>query len=100
MESNRLLMTQFPKISAIYFGLFQSGYNFFSIERSHEHIALLHDFIGESSSAAFFSKASQDTCDVYSYWPRAYIMEAASFYLDDNNMTFRDVGTFQRKIRR
>lgn len=98
VESNSLLITQIQKISAIYCGLFQSGYNYFSIERSHEHIALLYDFIGESSSAAFFSEASQNTCDVYSYWPRAYIMEAASFYLDDNNMTFRDFGTFHRKI--
>lgn len=98
MDSNSLLMTQIPKISAIYYGLFQSGYNYFSIERSHEHIALLHDFIEEGSSVAFFSEASQNTCDAYSYWPRAYIMEAASFYLNDNNMTFRDFGTFQRKI--
>ena len=98
MDSNRLLMTQIPKISAIYYGLFQSGYNYFSIERSREHIALLHDFIEEGSSVAFFSEASQNTCDVYSYWPRACIMEAASFYLNDNNMTFRDFGAFQRKI--
>lgn len=98
MESSSLLMTQIPKISAIYYGLFQSGYNYFSIERSNEHIALLYDFIGENSSAAFFSDASQNTCDVYSYWPRAYIMEEASFFLDDNNTAFRDFGAFHRKI--
>ncbi len=97
MGSSNLLITQNPKISAIYYGLFQSGYKYASIERSQEHIALLNAFCRESS-AAFFSEASQNTCDVYSYWPRAYIMEAASFYLDDNHMSFRDYESLQGKI--
>lgn len=97
-SSNCLQIKQFPRISAIYYGLFESGYNYFSIERSPEHIASLYDLIGKSSSSAFFSEASQNTCEVYSYWPRAFIMESASFYLDDNNTAFRDFGTFHRKI--
>ena len=97
MGTSNLLITQNPKISAIYYGLFQSGYKYASIERSQAHIALLNAFCGESS-AAFFSEASQNTCNVYSYWPRAYIMEAASFYLDDNHMSFRDYESLQGKI--
>lgn len=93
-----LVLTQFPKISAIYYGLLQSGYAYYSLERSPEHIALLRDYLEESRSAPFFLETSQNTCDVYPYWPRAFILEAASFYIDDNSMSFCNFGAFHDKI--
>ena len=88
----------FPKISAVYYGLLQSGYGFYSIERSAAHIEKLRAFCRPEPSSVFFAKAKQDSCDVYPYWPRAFIMEAATFFLNDGNTGFRDLESFRQKI--
>ena len=98
MKTNSLLLTQFPQIAAVYYGLLQSGYDYYSIERGPEHIASLHDYMGERCSPSFFSEARQDTCDVYPYWPRAFILEAATFYIDDGNTSYYDFRAFQNRI--
>ena len=92
------MIDQFPKISAVYYGLLQSSYDFYTFERSAEHIEKLRAFCRPGSSSGFFAKAKQDTCDVYPYWPRAYIVEAATFFLNDGNTGFRDLDSFRRKI--
>ena len=92
------MIDQLHKISAIYYGLLQSGYGFYSFERSAEHIKRLQALCKHGSSIDFFSKAKQATCDVYPYWPRAFIMEAASFFLNDSNTGFQDLESFRRKI--
>ena len=92
------MIDQFPKISAIYYGLLKSGYGFYSIERSAGHIRELQAFCGSRPSSAFFVKAKQDTCDVYPYWPRAFIMESATFFLNEGNTGYRDLESLRRKI--
>lgn len=92
------MITQLPKISAIYYGLLQSGYDFYTFERSNEHIKELKALCKPERSSAFFSETKQNTCDVYPYWPRAFIMEAASSFLNHGNTGFQDFGIFRRKI--
>ena len=92
------MITQLPKISAIYYGLLQSGYDFYTFERSKEHIEKLKAYCKLKRSSVFFSETKQNTCDVYPYWPRAFIMEAASFVLNDSNTDFLDYETFRQKI--
>ena len=79
------MIVQFPKISAIYYGLLQAGYDFYIPERSAEHIRHIMKYRNRKHQDTFFSGAKQDTCDVYPYWPRAFMMESASFFLNDNN---------------
>ena len=92
------MIIQFPKISAIYYGLLQSGYDFYTFERSADHIKKIQAQLRSELSSAFFSKTRQNTCDVYPYWPRAFIMEAATFFLNDRISDFQDFGVFRQKI--
>ena len=71
---------QIPDISGIYYALLQSGYEFFSVERPPELTAALSSFKGTADVPRFFSLARQDSGGEYPYWPRAYIMEAASLF--------------------
>ena len=92
------VINHFPKISAVYYGLLQSGYPFYTFERSTEHIQELQAHCKTGRYSAFFSEARQSTCDVYPYWPRAFIMEAATFFLNNDNTGFQDFGMFRRRI--
>ena len=47
MEPDEMKIIQIPEISAIYFGLLQSGYDFYSIERSSEHVHALMKLTGK-----------------------------------------------------
>lgn len=92
------MIIQLPKISAIYYGLLQSGYNFYTPERSAEHIRHIETYKSLEHSDVFFFGAKQDTCEVYPYWPRAFILELASFFLSDSITNFLDFDMLQRKI--
>lgn len=89
---------QIPSISAIYYALLQSGYEFFSLERDQCFSNIIKGYVGTDAVPSFFSKVTQNTCDVYPYWPRAYILETASFYLDKDLNGFSDFNSFQRRI--
>ena len=92
------MINQFPKISAIYYGLLQSGYEFYTYGRSTDHIKKLQTHCKPNRSSAFFSQARQNTCDVYPYWPRASIMETATFFLNDSISDYKDFRVFRQKI--
>ena len=98
MEPDEMKIIQIPEISAIYFGLLQSGYDFYSIERSSEHVNALMKFTGKGNVNGFFSGTKQQTCEVYPYWPRAFILEAATFFLNDSRTAYRDMEGLRRRI--
>ena len=98
MISAPFSVIQLPNISAIYYALLQSGYDFYAFDRSPEHIAALHGFLCEEHLPAFFSETRQSTCDVYPFWPRAAILETASFYLDKNISCLINYEHFYHKI--
>ena len=89
---------QLPLISAIYFALLQTGYEFYSIERDRRLNNIIESYAGTAAAPPFFSKVKQNTCEVYPYWPRAFILETAAFYLDKDMDGFRDYDSFQRRI--
>lgn len=91
-------MVCIPEISAIYYGLLQQGYEYYAIERSEEHIQALQQFFHPGQSPGFFSGARQTTCQVYPYWPRAAILETATFYLQRDPARFRDWEGFRQRI--
>lgn len=98
MKPDEMKIIQIPEISAIYYGLLQSGYDFCSIERSSEHVNALTKFTGKGTTNDFFAGTRQQTCEVYPYWPRAFILEAATFFLNDSHTAYKDMEGLQRRI--
>ena len=87
-DTKQITITCIREISAIYFALLQCGYDYYSIERSRNHNGRIQSFIGTEDVPPFFYGIKQDTCEVYPYWPRAAILETASFYLSaDHSLT-------------
>lgn len=76
-------------ISAIYFALLQSGYNYYSFERDAKAVNKLQSFIvSEACEYSFFSETRQNSCEVYPYWPRAALLETAAFFIDLSQARF------------
>ncbi len=97
-HEKQLRITNIPEISAIYFALLQCGYEYYTIERSREHIECLQSFMGMEDVPSFFCEIRQRTCEVYPYWPRAAILETAVFYLLPDHLKFRDYHAFRNRI--
>ena len=99
MEYKKLLISNNIAISAIYFALLQCGYDFYSIELDAPTVNKLGSFImSDSSEYGFFSEVRQNTCEVYPYWPRAAMLETATFYIDLPQACFVDFDAYKSKI--
>lgn len=97
-SENQIRLSSITAISAIYFALLQYGYEYFAPERSQSHITCIRHFAGANDIPSFFAGVKQDTCDVYPYWPRAAILETASFYLLPDFSDFRDYAGLKDRI--
>lgn len=97
-NAKRITISSIPEMSAIYFALLQSGYDYYAMGRSKEHTAGIQGYIGSVDVPAFFSGVKQDTCEVYPYWPRAAFLETASFYLSSDLTNYRDYDAFRCRI--
>ncbi len=98
MHSSNLHITQLPAISAIYFGLLTSGYDYSHFERNDSHVAALNSFRNAMPPHPFFLQTRQSTCDVYPFWPRAAMLETATFYLADNYENWQNRESFRQDI--
>ena len=88
-----------PAISAIYYALLQSGYDYYSIERDAKAVSMIQSFISaDDGGRDFFAKARQSGCEVYPYWPRAAMMETATFFIDLPNARFADFDGYKSAI--
>lgn len=96
--SRKISIVSIPEISAVYFALLQCGYDCFSAGRSREHCGRIRSFLGAGPVLPFFSGVRQDTCKVYPYWPRAALLETASFYLNPGGSSFRDFDAFRERV--
>lgn len=95
-------ITSIPEISAIYYALLQSGYEFHALARD---AALVEKIQGFRTGAGadrfpFFSAARQPTCEVYPFWPRAALLEYASFFLDPQRTRFQNFAALHENIMR
>ena len=95
---NMITISNVEEISAIYFALLQSGYDFYALGRDEVHNDRIKRFSGENNIPRFFSGVKQNTCEVYPYWPRGAILETAVFYLLPDHSCFRDFGSFRKQI--
>ena len=96
-NARKISITNIPEISAIYYALLQCGYDFYSIGRCQEHIDAVRGFT-DGEAVPFFFGVRQNTCEVYPYWPRAAILETASFYLQPDHSRFREYEVFRERI--
>lgn len=94
----KLEFTNNKNVSAIYFELLNSGYEYYSIERDEEHIRKLNSFRHIKKEASFFKSVYREDCDVYPYWPRASMLEHASFYVDVKNKSFSDHEAYKTAV--
>lgn len=97
-NAKKLTISNNPEISAIYFALLQSGYDYYALGRSLDHCNEIQEYIDTTKVPSFFAGVKQDTCEVYPYWPRAAILETASFYLSYDHAEFRDFVAFHNQI--
>ena len=99
MEYKKLSISNNTAISAIYFALLQCGYDFYDIEHNLPTASNLRSFImTDSMEYSFFSEVRQNTCEVYPYWPRAAMLETATFYIDLSQACFVDFDTYRNNI--
>ena len=89
-----------PRIAAIYFGLMQSGYEYYSAGKAREDITLWEAWVKMpvAYDASYFAGARQVTTGIYPFTPRAAALEMASFYVDLQNGTYTDAEGCMRKI--
>lgn len=89
-----------PEISAIYYALLKSGYDFYSFEKSYDLIDKIEEFRKGKFDfdIHFFSKIKQSTCEVYPYWPRAFTLEIATFYICNTSWTYKDFDSYKQTI--
>jgi hypothetical protein len=86
-----------PEISAVYFALLQGGYDFYEVEKPVGLADKIGSFIFEDRFP-FFDDTKQTTCSVYPYWPRAAILETATFFLDSTKSAYTNFSAFKQKI--
>ena len=98
MNRKSVSITNIQKISAIYFALLQFGYDFFSVARKTSHVHAIQDFATSTNLSNFFSDVRQNTCEVYPYWPRAAILETATFFLQTDHQHFANYDIFRDQI--
>ncbi len=89
-----------PEVSAIYYALLQSGYEFYSLEKDPNLIAKIEEFRKEKYDldTSFFYNVRQDTCEVYPYWPRAFTLETATFHLRKKSCNFFDFNSYKKSV--
>ncbi len=99
MEYKESAITNIPVISAIYYALLQCNYDFYPIKRDTLLIDKLRSFIiSERREYDFFFDVKQNTCEVYPYWPRAAMLETATFYVDSPRERFVDFNAYKNSI--
>ncbi len=92
-------LTCHPRIAAIYFALHHCGYAFERPGRDAAHLRAVRLHAGTADVPVFFSAVKQSTCEVYPYWPRAAILEAAVCHLRDDGEGYRSEAALQAHIR-
>lgn len=96
----RISIMNIPQISAIYFALFQCGYNYYAVAKDNGLVKSLEKYKLKCGifEGSFFSEAKQNTCEVYPYWPRTALLETATFFLDSTNSQFLNFDAYRFKI--
>ena len=98
---NELLrLDSLPKISAIYYALLSNGYGEFAVKDDPELVEALKAFrsLSRLGQNRFFEQVRQSGCAAYPYWPRAALLESASFSIDPRRETYTDFARFRGSV--
>jgi len=100
MQKTNLAISSKAEISAIYFALLQCGYDYYAMEKDARLISKLEYYRSQQNPhpLSFFSKIKQNTCEVYPYWPRAAVLEEATFYLNKSYTGFVQFTQLKKRI--
>ena len=96
--TKQLSITNIPEISAIYFALLQAGYDYYTLGRDFAEIQPITCFMGKKDVPPFFTLVKQNTCEAYNYWPRAALLEKATFYLTPDYSAFSAFTDFHNSV--
>lgn len=94
----QISITNIKNISAVYFALLQCKYDFYSLDRDSGHVEAVERFLGAKEDFSYFSDVRQNSCEVYPYWPRAAMLETASFYVQSDSAHFINFDMLQKYI--
>ena len=98
IPKNSISITNNPTISAIYYALLQTGYEYYSLERTKEHTQQVRSFLNPQNTYTFSSITKQDTCFAYPYWPRAFMLELATYYISLEHCEYTNFPEYQKRI--
>lgn len=98
IKTKQVSISNIPEISAIYFALLQCGYEYYTAERDSNHIDSIKTFYDPKNDSSFFAEVKQDTCEVYPYWPRAAILETATFFICSDYKRFNNFDILRENI--
>ena len=89
-----------PQISAIYFAMLQCGYEYYAHKKDADFVKIIESFRTQhiNYDVSFFLQIKQKTCEVYPYWPRAALLESATFFLEKEATQFRNFEIFRNNI--
>lgn len=87
-----------PEISAIYYALLQAGYEEYAKGKPDDLVCQLEAFRAQTAVPAFFEQVRQNTCEVYPYWPRAALLEEATFALDETRTAFARFEDYHARV--
>ena len=87
------------EISAIYFALLHCGYEFYAVEKDAALVAKLEQFraAGCDFDTVFFARIRQSMCEPYPFWPRAALLETATFYMREG-AEFADFTAYRERV--
>lgn len=75
---------------ATYVGLIIGGYNLADVVQAHQIHHRINSMVYNEDIQRYFSIARTASCEVNPYWPRAYLLTLASFYIDDGFSVYQD----------
>lgn len=98
MDDLKMNITCSPAVSAIYFALLQCGYEFYGLGKNLSLSDEIGAFVNSTEVPSFWKSVRQDSCDAYPYWPRAFMLESATFFLNLQERCFSNFVEYKRHI--
>jgi len=101
MDKLRIITSSNTDINAVYFGIALSGYEYADIDKSDDIIEMLQQirsYSGLDEAKQYFSNTRQPLCEVYPFWPRAALLESATFFINGKSFDFDSYCTYVKAL--
>ena len=101
MDKMQVIISSNTDINAVYFGIALSGYEYADIDKSDDIIEMLQQIRSHSGldeAKQYFSNTRQTICGVYPFWPRAALLESATFFITGESFDFDNYCTYVKAL--